>query len=680
MRPTRLLLAPVLAGALVLPALASSDVHLEPRTVGAASAASDARPPDRQGPPRGRPDEPGRPPHAGRPDPRDPGAPQDPTDPQDPSDPGDGGGPDEPVEPRPLPDLDDIDPVRFDRDAAVVEHVQVTTRGGVDRMWVDIVRPDTDEPVPTILISSPYYNTLGRGWRGELKSPHQGPSNPLGAVNRSLGGGSAEAPFPEWYDEHFVERGYAVALMDLRGSRNSSGCFLYGDRAEVRDTVDVIDHLAEQPWSNGRVGMTGGSYDGTLAIGAAVEQPISGRNPDALAAIIPLRAISRWYDYHFFDGAQSQGHALTPSLFNAVLPATDTQNAGTDDVLLPLHLAARKACIPTFGALVSAGYASPYQDATSPFWRQRDYVADADRVRAATFLVAGLFDYNVKNHNSANLWEALPDDVPSKLWWFNGTHADPHTPTSADAGSNALPHPFQDRFVEATHRWFAQFLKGLDAGALDTPAVETQRADGTWAADDAWPVAHEDLVLGVAADGTLRPGEHDGTITFRDGPVGDHPTSALLVTEPFATARRLSGRIVIDLDATLSGPDATVAVDVRLVPPGVDPGASGSLVHDGSETRAVQATYAWIRAAYRDSVTARGTSSPTEPEPVVPGETVTLRFGALPTDLVVPEGWRLSFRFSPAAGGTLAAGTGGDVTLRSAPGRGIHLPLTEVEG
>lgn len=192
----------------------------------------------------------------------------------------------------PLPDLEVLDPVRFSYEGAIVEHYQVTTRNGIDQMWVDVIRPDTAEPVPAIMMSSPYYNTLGRGWRGELKTPHQEPSFPTSPGVPFLSG-SAETPFPEWYDEYFVPRGYAYVATDLRGTRNSSGCQVYGDRDEVFDTVDVIDFIADQPWSNGKVGMTGGSYDGTIAIGAAAEQPISGRHPDALAAIIPIRAIDR---------------------------------------------------------------------------------------------------------------------------------------------------------------------------------------------------------------------------------------------------------------------------------------------------------------------------------------------------------------------------------------------------
>ncbi|WP_157041622.1 CocE/NonD family hydrolase [Nitriliruptor alkaliphilus] len=578
-----------------------------------------------------------------------------------------------PEDDAPLPDLDEIDPVRFGEDETIVEHAQVTTRGGIDQMWVDIIRPDTDEPVPTILIASPYYNTLGRGWRGELKNAHQGPQNPTQPVAQLLGGGSSFVDFPEWYDEYFVARGYAVALMDLRGSRNSSGCQVYGDRAEVLDTVDVIDWIADQGWSNGKVGMTGGSYDGTIAIGAAVEQPMSGRHPDALAAIIPLRAISRWYDYHFFNGVQSQGHALTPALFTAVIAGLDTQTSGTDDVLLPLHLAERKACIPTFGMLVNTGYASPYQDARAPFWRQRDFTRSAPGIRAATFIVSGLFDFNVKNHNTSYLWDALPDHLPRKLWWMNGGHGDPHTPEGAR--SNTMPFPFQDRFVEATHRWYAQYLKGLEAGAHATPTVETQRADGSWDADEVWPAAGEDLVLGFGPDGTLSASDRDGVVAFSDGPTGSAPASHVVVTAPFTQATRLSGQIAFDLEATISGPDATVAVDVRAVPPGVDPSASATAVHDGATDRPLQATYGWVRAYYRDSVPARGLSTPTGGSSLTPGETVRLRFGALPTDLVVPEGWSLALRFASSAGGTLASQVGGDVELRTPSDGGIRIPV-----
>lgn len=604
-----------------------------------------------------------------------------------------------PVEPTPpssdaaLPDLDRIDPPRYAYEDAIVEHAMVSTRTGTPvgtgtglsptdtQIWVDIIRPDTaetGEAVPTILIASPYFNTLGRGWKGEGKTGSGGPVPSFG-----LYAPATRVPFPEWYDEYFVERGYAVALMDLRGTRNSSGCQVYGDRDEVLDTVDVIDWIADQEWSNGAVGMTGGSYDGTVAIGAAAEQPLSGRHPEALKAIIPVRAIGRWYDYHFFNGVQSSGHALTPALFTAVLAGQDNSTAAPeDDVLLPLHVAERKACIATLGAAVDAGYASPYQDATSPFWEERDFVRDASSMRAAIFPISGLVDFNVKNNNVGHLWEALEatnTSAPRKLWLMNADHADPDIPTAGDAGDHLMPFPIRDRFREWTHRWYAQFLKGLDAGALDGPEVEVQRADGTWEGDHEFPSADRDVALYVGEDGTLTTEPSTGEIVFNDGGAGSAPSSAVLTTAPFDHDTRLSGQIGFDLRGTVGGPDATIAVSVTMVPPDTTATGHGSLLHDD---RAVpterQVTYGWLRAAYRDSVPLRGISTPTRPVPTVPGEIVDLSFGSLPTDLIVPEGWRLAFRFSSSEGGTLASEVGGDVRLVTAPEGGrILLPVAD---
>lgn len=574
-----------------------------------------------------------------------------------------------------LPDLDQIDPPRYAYDDAIVEAVQVTTRTGTPvgtgtgasptdaRIWVDLIRPHTDTPVPTILIASPYYNTLGRGWRSEGKQPAEGGFDP--PTPGLLSGGYTPVPFPEWYDEYFVPRGYAVALMDLRGTRNSSGCQVYGDRDEIYDVVDVVDWIADQAWSNGKVGMTGGSYDGTLAIGAAAEQPLSGRHPDALAAVIPIRAIDRWYDYHFFNGVQSLGHALTPALFTAALAGEDVQNAAVeDDLLLPLHVAERKACIATIGAAVDAGYASPYQDATSPFWVERDFTKDAPTMRAATFLIAGLFDFNVKAHNTGYLWEALPGTLPRKLWLANMDHADPHVPTRDEAGSHVVPFPYQGRFVEWTHRWYAQFLKGLDAGALQGPTVEIQRADGTWDADDRYPAATGDLVLHPGPDGRLRPGtDRDGAISWSDEPRSG--SEARLVTAPFGRDTRLSGQIGFDLTISADGPDTTIGVEVAMLPPDVDDDVPAGTVMDAAGDPVV-ISYAWLRAFYRDSVPLRGISTPTGGAPLVPGAATPVSFGSIHTDVVVPAGWRLRLTFANQAGGTVPAGTGHNVRLLTA--------------
>src|SRR5687768_18165389 len=78
-----------------------------------------------------------------------------------------------------LPDLDRLDPVRYSYKDAVRESVQVPSRDGITQIWVDIIRPKTSKRVPTIMMASPYFNTLGRGFKEECKTPHQSPPGGL---------------------------------------------------------------------------------------------------------------------------------------------------------------------------------------------------------------------------------------------------------------------------------------------------------------------------------------------------------------------------------------------------------------------------------------------------------------------------------------------------------------------
>ena len=576
-----------------------------------------------------------------------------------------------------LPNLDRLDPVRYSYKSAVRQSVQVTARDGVNQIWVDIVRPKTAKggKVPTIMMASPYFNTLGRGYKEQCKTPHQSPPGGLptspGAPGLS-GCAAHQTPFPEWYDEYFVPRGYAYAAMDLRGTRNTSGCQTYGDRDEVFDAVDVVDWIASQSWSNGKVGMTGGSYDGTIAMGAAAEQPISGKHKNALAAVIPIRAIDAWYDYHFMNGVQSDGHRTTPALFTAALAAADTPNSGTDDLLYPAHLAERKACIATFGLATDAGYAAPYQNANDAFWAERDFRKDAKKVRAATFLIHGLFDFNVKTNNVGNMWLSLPKSLPKKLWLANTDHADPRCPTDelCAGGGHRVPYPHADKFVEGNHRWWLQYLKGKQAGAL-SPRVEVQGPDGRWVGSSTYPVSKSDLVLYPTTKGTLttRPTGEESSVEWSDNAAEQGaPASVSFVSAPFSRTTRLSGQFSFALKYAAMGPDTTIAIRVDDLGPGVAADeAVDDTLYDGDETGVFTITYAWLHAMVRESVKPRGPSTPVLGSPMVPGEAVKSAFPSLYTDYKIAKGHRLRFTFSNSTGGSVPLYAGNVVSMFTGP-------------
>ena len=71
---------------------------------------------------------------------------------------------------------------------------------------------------------------------------------------------------PQDLAQRFLARGYAWLDVDVRGSGASGGAqrSLWSDD-EVSDGGQLVDWIVRQPWSNGRVGALGDSYDGTAA-------------------------------------------------------------------------------------------------------------------------------------------------------------------------------------------------------------------------------------------------------------------------------------------------------------------------------------------------------------------------------------------------------------------------------
>ena len=59
--------------------------------------------------------------------------------------------------------------------------------------------------------------------------------------------------------DRWVPRGYVRVWADVVGTGNSGGCYDYGGKREKRTVHDLVEWIARQPWSTGKVGMIGGS-------------------------------------------------------------------------------------------------------------------------------------------------------------------------------------------------------------------------------------------------------------------------------------------------------------------------------------------------------------------------------------------------------------------------------------
>ena len=364
-------------------------------------------------------------------------------------------------------------------DAEPVYEVSYVDSVDGSRIRVEVLRDPDLDPQPVILTYSPY--------------------NPLGEPR----------PAEDGVASRYVPRGYARATADVIGTRGSTGCWDYGGPKEQQSGADVVRWLADQPWSSGKVGMTGGSYDGTTAtMVAALGDEISAdaNGGKGLAAIHPIAAISRWYGYAYMEGVRFLGNSRTPTDEGFDTPLAFDYGFGR--TVAPDDSAAQtlpERLNPCDGLEhTERGYdRTPDYDA---FWQERDYRKDAAQFRVPVFLAHGWQDYNVKQEEATALWEALPVDddrtaevegVPfKKLWLTQGTHG--------GGTSGEGYQPLLDAFWERT-------LKGVDNGVEAGPDVVTVGRTAAGAtqpqAEKSWPPAGTDpLVLHLGRSFDTVPG------------------------------------------------------------------------------------------------------------------------------------------------------------------------------
>ena len=88
-----------------------------------------------------------------------------------------------------------------------------------------------------------------------------------------MGGRGALVPMPFCFDMGLIEHGYALVIADIRGSGASFGSRFDLSQQIGRDGAELVEWIAAQPWSDGNVGMKGGSYMAISQILTAAERP-----------------------------------------------------------------------------------------------------------------------------------------------------------------------------------------------------------------------------------------------------------------------------------------------------------------------------------------------------------------------------------------------------------------------
>jgi len=258
---------------------------------------------------------------------------------------------------------------------------------------------------------------------------------------------------------HWTPLGYHRVWADVVGTGNSGGCYDYGGNREKVTGAQVVEWVAKQKWSTGKVGMIGGSYEGTTATAAAV------MNPKGLTTIVPEAAISRWYGYAYEGGMRYFLNNENPADEGFDTPAAFDFGLQVPPPLDPQHADWQERFLENVQPCDEIEHTQHGYDETpdyDKFWLERDYVKDADNIDIPVLVSHSWGDWNVKQDEAWNLFRALSNS-PKKVLYMN----DRYTGHSTPDGNYA-------KFVDA---WMAHYLMGVDNGIEKSPTIVSETAD-----------------------------------------------------------------------------------------------------------------------------------------------------------------------------------------------------------
>ena len=424
----------------------------------------------------------------------------------------------------------------------------VTVRDGT-RLAMNVYRPadangvETD-PLPVVFAFTPYRARFTNE-RGEVEEVALGDRLAL----RSL-----------------IRAGYVVAVADIRGKGASFGTRRgFQDRTEALDGHDLVEWLADQPFSTGSVGMMGCSY-----LGGTTTQTASTA-PPSLRAI--FTGATDWDKFGFVRNGGITAQFNTRPDEPAEVDLASVPVDGDDGTLLRAAVAEHAGNTP-MGPL---WYGMPYRDSVSAFTGNAFWDEVAIWRYADTIRQAGIATYMWSN------WEDEPTEqviiaaqnLGSRLLIGPGSHCVP--PTGFD-------------FIGEVRRFFDYHLKGIDNGFSVQPRVthwvETGEGDGFYHRTTELPGNGQPVTswyLGAAqgdGPGSLAPrppvaGEDRFTVDY-DVPGGEYfafwpaPLDAngiLWDSQPLTAPMDLLGYPVAHVSMTADVPDAPVWVYLEEVDP-----------------------------------------------------------------------------------------------------------------
>lgn len=384
------------------------------------------------------------------------------------------------------------------KDGIVIEKdVAVPMRDGVN-IYIDMFRPETDEPLAVLIAWSGY----GKHSPQRLEHFPADTGVPPGKLSELV---AFESPDPAYW----CPAGYAVIFVDPRGTWGSDGVAesIWG-KEEGQDYHDLIEWAGTQDWSNGKVGMAGVSY---LAI---IQWLTAETQPAHLAAMNPWEGVSDLYREFAFHGG---------------MPETQFHPWWHDGVLFS------KTKVEDTVAMRDE---HPLYD---EYWETKR--ADFSKITVPAYVVASWSDHGLHTRGTLEAYKALGS---SEKW------LEIH-------GRKKWGYYYEDSSVARQRAFFDHFLKGKDTEVSEWPPVRLEIREkyyeGEMRDEQEWPLTRTDyqpLYLDATSKAlVVKPVETDSVAEYDS----EDDASNVVFDHTFDTDTELVGHAKLKLWVEADGSD-----------------------------------------------------------------------------------------------------------------------------
>ncbi|MBJ29685.1 MAG: hypothetical protein CMB61_06505 [Euryarchaeota archaeon] len=278
--------------------------------------------------------------------------------------------------------------------------------------------------------------------------------------------------------ENYVPHGYGVAQVSVFGTGESNHCMDLMGHDEQAGIKAAVDWLGSQPWSNGRVGAIGKSYDGSTPWNAAAA------GSEYLATIVPMSGLIGVHDLMWRNGSMEFRGAI---MHNGVYGSFGLDgDSGDIENICEGYLEgyyAGPAAYMTGDNLAWLG---------SDYWEERHFLTGAlDVYNGSIYIIHGMQDWNVDPHMAFPVHQMSIDagfEVKGLYGQWGHDYPDRvsgHSGLSSGRGAEAYPYTLRWDWADDLLEWFDYYLR--DTGPQPRLIAEIQDNMGGWRVENTYP-------------------------------------------------------------------------------------------------------------------------------------------------------------------------------------------------